>query len=121
MEHAFIDKEQLIAWDPAVIFIDAGGAGLVTNDLKPGSVLAQNLRAVKTGQVYQVFPYNNYTTNYETVLVNTYYIGKLLYPEEFSDINPEAKAEEIYRFFLGQSVLEKMQKLYGGFQKVVIE
>lgn len=121
LEHAFIDKEQLIAWDPAVIFIDAGGAGLVTNDLKPGSVLAQNLRAVKTGQVYQVFPYNNYTTNYETVLVNTYYIGKLLYPEEFSDINPEAKAEEIYRFFLGQSVLEKMQKLYGGFQKVVIE
>ena len=118
LEHAFIDKEQLISWDPAIIFIDAGGAGLVNHDLKPGTVLAQNLQAVKTGQVYQVFPYNNYTTNYETVLANSYYIGKILYPERFSDLNPELKADDIFRFFLGKSVYAEMKKLYGGFQKV---
>ncbi len=118
MEHAFIDKEQLIVLDPAIIFVDAGGAALVKTDLKPGAVLAQNLRAVKNGQLYQVFPYNNYTTNYETVLANTYYIGKVLYPERFSDIEPDVKADQIFRFFLGKNVLKEMKKSYGGFQKV---
>ena len=118
LEHAFIDKEQLISWDPALIFIDAGGAALVKRELKPGAVLAQNLRAVKSGRLYQVFPYNNYTTNYETVLANTYYIGKILYPDSFSDVNPEKKADDIFRFFLGKTVYAEMEKLYGGFQKV---
>lgn len=118
LEHAFIDKEQLISWDPVIIFIDASGAFLVKNELKPGSVLAQNLRAVKSGRLYQVFPYNNYTTNYETVLANTYYIGKILYPKRFYDLNPEIKADAIFRFFLGKSVYPEMKKLYGGFEKV---
>ena len=36
-----------------------------------------------------------YSTNIDTVIANAYYIGKVLYPDEFRDIDPAEKADEI--------------------------
>ena len=42
-----------------------------------------------------MFPYYN---NIETALADIYYVGKVLYPEQFADIDPVEKADEIYSF-----------------------
>ncbi|MBN2368005.1 iron ABC transporter substrate-binding protein [Candidatus Woesearchaeota archaeon] len=120
LEHAFIDPEQIITWNPDIIFIDESGYELVMNDLKNESAFYNTLDAVKQGEVYAVMPYNAYTTNYATVLANSYYIGVVLYPEQFSDIFPDEKADEIYKFLLGKPVYNEMKKMYGGFRKVTI-
>jgi ABC-type Fe3+-hydroxamate transport system, periplasmic component len=59
---------------------------------------------VREGRVYGLLPYNFYSTNYETVLANGYFIGKTLYPDRFEDIDPVEKADEIYTFFVGEPV-----------------
>ena len=56
---------------------------------------------MKNGQVYQ---WPNATANYTNVeipLVSAYFAGSLLYPEAFEDVDFEAKAAEIFEFFLG--------------------
>jgi iron complex transport system substrate-binding protein len=73
---------------------------------------------VKNSEIYGVLPYNYYSTNYGTVLANSYYIGSILFPEKFADIDPEVKADEIYETFVGKSVYQDMKNTYGGFIKI---
>jgi iron complex transport system substrate-binding protein len=121
LEHAFIEKEKLLEWNPDKIFVDTASFSLVKNDLGPGGELGSILKAVKNKQLYTVMPYNWYTTNFATVLANAYYIGKVLYPQQFRDINPETKADRIYRLFVGKGVYASMKKMYGGFHKLRLE
>ena len=109
-----IDKEQLLAWDPDVIFIDESSYALVANDMK--DPVYKSLKAVKNNQVYGLMPYNWYANNYDTVLANAYYMGKILYPDQFSDINPEQKADDIYTMLDGKPVYTNMKQLFGGFK-----
>jgi iron complex transport system substrate-binding protein len=54
------------------------------------------------------------------VLANSYYIGKVLYPDRFADVDPEQKADEIYTMFVGKPVLSDINKNYKnlGFAKI---
>jgi len=72
--------------------------------------------------VYGVLPYNYYNTNYETVLADAYFIGKVLYPDQFSDIDPQEKADEIYTQFVGKPVFKAINKNYKdlGFATITI-
>ncbi|MHA1871773.1 MAG: iron ABC transporter substrate-binding protein, partial [Promethearchaeota archaeon] len=76
------------------------------------------LNAIKNNKTYVVLPYNYYTTNIETELLNAYYIGTIIYPSEFANISIENKAAEIYTEFLGTNVYPKMQELYGGYYQL---
>ena len=116
LEHADVDKEKLIEWDPEIIFIDENGLYLVKDNLQDGSY--DSIEAVKNGELYGVLPYNWYSTNYATVLGNAYYIGKVLYPDKFTDIDLEQKADEIYQDFLGKEVYQDMKSSYGGYKKI---
>ncbi len=122
-EHADIAKEALVDWDPEYIFIDIGTLQLgnegAIGELKSDSSLT-GLSAVKNGNVYGVIPYNFYTTNYESVLANAYFVGKVLYPDRFEDIDPETKADEIYTFFLGKPVFSELNGQYNdtGFKQI---
>ncbi|MGB9940044.1 iron ABC transporter substrate-binding protein, partial [Methanosarcina sp.] len=82
-DHVDIAKEALVDWDPEYIFIDIGTLQLgnegAIGELKNDASLA-GLSAVKNGKVYGVIPYNFYSTNYESVLANAYFAGKVLYP-----------------------------------------
>lgn len=113
-----IDKEKLLSWDPDIIFIDESGLSLVRKDYKKNPQFYQSLKAVKTGRVYGQIPYNYYATNIGTAIADTYYAGKVIYPEQFKDIDPAQKADEIYQFLLGKPVYEQMAKAYGGFKKL---
>jgi len=108
-----IDKEKLLAWDPDVILVDEASYSLVKEDLK--DPVYQSLKAVKNGRVYGVMPYNWYANNYDTVLADAYYVGKILYPDQFADIEPATKADEIYTMLDGKPVYADMKQLFGGF------
>jgi len=116
VSHAFIDKEQLIKWNPDIIFVDEGGISLVMEDLS--DPVYQSISAVKNGELYGIPPYNWYTHNYATTLADAYYIGKVLYPERFVDVDPVKKAEEIYETHVGVPVYEQIASRFGGFKKL---
>lgn len=116
-----IDKEKLIAWNPDKIFIDTLGLQSVREDYQKNPEFYQTLSAFQNGEVYAQLPYNFYTTNIDTAIADAYYMGKVLYPEQFQDIEPEKKADEIYKLLLGKEVYAQMAKDFGGFQKLILQ
>ncbi|AEC52597.1 hypothetical protein PNA2_1682 [Pyrococcus sp. NA2] len=119
--HKFIDKEILLKWQPDYIFIDEGGLKLVLEDYKKNPDFYKSLKAVKEGNVYGLLPYNFYATNIGTAIADAYFIGKVLYPERFKDIDPEKKADEIYSFLVGKPVYKVLAEQFGGFGKIDLE
>ncbi len=110
-DHAMVSREQIIDWDPDVIFVDISGNG-ITDLIETDAY--QALTAVEKDLVYGLLPYNAFTTNQETVLANAYYIGTILYPDTFADIDPVLKADEIFTHMVGMPVFEEMNNSYGG-------
>jgi len=109
-----IDREKLLEWEPEVIFLDEGGLELVMQDYAKVPDFYHTLSAFQAGKVYGLLPYNYYTTNVETALVDAYFIGKALYPDLFEDMDPLVKADEIYNFFVGKPLYAEMAKAFGG-------
>ncbi|NJE26525.1 iron ABC transporter substrate-binding protein [Thermococcus sp. MV5] len=116
--HKFIDKEKLLEWNPEYLFLDEGGLSLVLDDYNKNPEFYNSLTAVKEGNIYGVLPYNFYTTNIGTALADTYFIGKILYPERFEDVDPVKKADEIYTFLVGKPVYKEMAAQFGGFGRI---
>jgi iron complex transport system substrate-binding protein len=110
-----IDKEKLLDWDPDFIFIDQGGYAAVVEDYQKNPTFYEALSAVQNGQVYAQLPYNYYNTNLGTAIADAYYLGKILYPAAFADIDPAQKADEIYTALLGQPAYDQMAAAFGGF------
>ncbi len=121
--YAEVSKEQILSWNPEIIIIDlntmeaAGGGAIYELQTDPSY---QELDAVKTGEIYAVNPHTSMGTNHETSMANAYYIGKLLYPEQFADIDPEKMADEIYSFMDGAPVFSQLNENMKGlsYQKV---
>lgn len=111
--HLFVDKEVLLGLDPDVIFIDGGGLKLVAEDYRKKPDFYQALSAFQSNRIYTLLPFNFYTTNIGTAMADAYAIGKILYPDRFADVDPGAKADEIYRFLVGRPVYEQMKAEYG--------
>ncbi|GFR35424.1 iron ABC transporter substrate-binding protein [Thermobrachium celere] len=116
-----IDKEKLVEWNPDIIFIDLGGLEIVKQDYSKNSKFYDSLKAFKEGNVYSQLPYNFYSTNIDTALVDAYFIGKTVYPERFNDINIKEKADEIYKFFVGKELFDKMKEDFGELGKLQIK
>ena len=120
--HVFMNKEMLLKFNPEVIFIDGGGMTLVKDDFNKKPEYYNALLAFLEQNVYTLLPFNWYATNVGTALADAYAIGKILYPEQFKDMDPENKAGEIYKFLLGTNVYKEMKKDYGPIgQKVLFK
>lgn len=119
--HVFVDREKLLDWDPDVIFIDEAGLGSICEDYSKNSEFYLSLKAFRNGDVYGILPYNYYWTNVGTALADAYYIGKVLYPDRFKDVNPEVKADEIYCFLVGKPVYRDMEEEFGGFTRLTFK
>jgi iron complex transport system substrate-binding protein len=121
-----ISKEQLIDWNPDVLFLDLStlqlsGAASGFWEIRNDSALKM-LSAVQQKRVYGLLPYNWYTKNFGSSLANAYFIGKILYPKQFADVDPSAKADEIYHFLVGQPVFNEMNEQFGNLSfKAVLE
>ncbi|MEE4243666.1 MAG: iron ABC transporter substrate-binding protein [Desulfopila sp.] len=127
LSHATVAKEQIIFWDPQVIFLDVStlrlGAGANGLHQLQNDPAYRSLTALHKGRVYGLFPYNSYTQNYESVFANAYYVGKKLYPERFQDIDPLAKAEEISIFLNGGPAFALMNQQFDNlaFSRIEVE
>ncbi|MGI6782703.1 MAG: iron ABC transporter substrate-binding protein [Aminivibrio sp.] len=113
-----VSKEKLLEWNPDIIFVDISTAtakdeASALNQLASDPALA-SLTAVKEGKIWSVLPYNSYTINYGSVLANGYFVGKVLYPDRFEDVDPAAKADEIYTFLVGKPVFAEMNEGFSG-------
>ena len=127
--HAFIDIEQLFEWEGDgvldYIIVDAGGYDMCIVNLQNTTVGggAGDLECVEAGdpRVVMTLPYNWYTTNFATVLVDAYYLGIRFFSDQFSDLNYTDGHiyEEIYEKFVGESVYSEMANYYyGGFHNI---
>ena len=96
-----IDKEVLVAWDPEVIFLSPVSLSIIEGELQSSPF--KELRAVKDGKVHFVSSYCWYTYNKENALIDAYYVGKIIYPELFEDIDLDQKGVEIFKKFYGDS------------------
>lgn len=118
LSHASVAKEKIIAWNPEVLFLDlssiASAPGFSALEELKTEPAYQYLQAVKAGRVYGVLPYNWYAQNFGATLADAFYVGKILYPERFSDIDPEKKADRIFEFLVGAPVFEQMDAAFGG-------
>lgn len=115
--YAQVSKEKILEWDPDFIIVDlstltaAEGGALVELKNDPSY---KELTAVKNSMVYTVNPHTSMNVNHETTLANSYFIGKLLYPEQFEDIDPVKKADEIYSFVVGEPVFDILKENVDG-------
>ena len=115
--YAQVSKEKILEWDPDFIIVDlstltaAEGGALVELKNDPSY---KELTAVKNSMVYTVNPHTSMNVNHETTLANSYFIGKLLYPEQFEDIDPVKKADEIYTFVVGEPVFDLLNENVDG-------
>lgn len=112
--HMIVSKEKLLEWDPEIIFLDvsstvAEGKASSIEELTNDPAF-RDLRGRKN--IYGVLPYNSYTTNFGSVLANAYYIGSILYPHQFADIDGKQKADEIYAFLVGGRVFAKINGMF---------
>lgn len=115
-EHVMLDPEKLVEWDPDIIFVDEGSYSMVMDDLKEPEF--RKLKAVQSENIYGILPQSYYTHNFSIVLADSYYIGKVLYPEKFSDIDPEEMADEIFEKLVDGLVYDEMKDDFGGFKRI---
>ncbi|MFC1642172.1 ABC transporter substrate-binding protein [Myxococcota bacterium] len=118
LAHIDLSKEQIVTLDPEVVFIDLATLGgdpraNALHELKTDSAY-ESLRALKSGEIYGLLPYAAYAQNYGSTLANAYFVGKVLYPKRFSDIDPMKKADEIYTFLVGAPVFPTINDSLGG-------
>jgi len=99
--HLFVDKEQIMLWDPATIFVDLGSKAVLEEDFRKDPAFYRLLHAARTRRVFSLLPYNYYNTNIELAILNAYFIGKCLYPDRFHDVAMPAKADALLGMFLG--------------------
>lgn len=103
-----IDLEQIIAWDPDIVFLDPGNMDLVNDEYANNPGFFDSLRAVQEGEVYTMPSTNAAGPNITYLLINAYYAGITLYPDQFADVSLEEKAGEIMEQMLGQNFFDQM-------------
>lgn len=113
-----VAKEKILQWDPQVVFLDvntlrAKGEASGLRQLSSDPVYAE-LSAVENGEIWSVLPYNSYTINYGSVLVNSYFVGKILYPSRFADVDIASVADEIYSFLVGKPLYAQISEALSG-------
>ncbi|WP_459129887.1 iron ABC transporter substrate-binding protein [Guggenheimella bovis] len=98
-----IDLEQVLSWDPDLIFIDFNGLDLIKEDIQKNKGFYESLKAVKEGKVYSQISFRSSASNLETALADSYYAATIMYPDAFKDVDPIKKTEEIFTKLLGSN------------------
>ena len=111
-----VDLEQIALWNPDIIFLDPANMDLVNEEYQNNKAFFDSLKAVQNGDVYTMPSTNSAGPNITYLLINAYFTGTILYPEQFKDINIEEKAGEIMEEMLGMNFFDQMESegLYYG-------
>ena len=115
-----IDLEQVLSWDPDVIFVDFNGMSLIMEDYAKNPDYYKALTAVQEGKVYSQISFRSFASNLETALADAYYAACVMYPDRFADIDPVAKAEEIFEKLLGENPYADLKEAGYEFRPIKI-
>ena len=109
---AIIDKEKLVEINPELILLDLSGKELLDEDMQADPNFYKSLDAFKNKKAYYIMPYFTYGMNFDTAILDMYYMGSLAHPDKFSDVDIAAKAAEIYTVFVGKDVYNDLLGTY---------
>lgn len=115
-----IDIEQVLTWDPDVIFLDFNGMDLIREDYRKNPDFYNSLTAVKEGRVYSQISFRSSAVNLDTMLANGYYAGSVVYPEQFADVDIEEKTGEIFTKLLGSNPYDDLKEAGYEFRAITI-
>ena len=115
-----IDVEQVLAWDPEVIFLDFNGMSLINEDYANNPEFYEALTAVQEGRVYSQISFRSSASNLETALADAYYAACIMFPEQFADVDPVEKAGEIFTMLLGTNPYEDLKEAGYEFRPIII-
>lgn len=118
-----IEEEKFVALgqDMDIIIMDAAAVKNIKPLYAEDSAMFDSCKAWREGEVYLQMAYNAYYTNYETALINTWFIAKTVYPDLFADIDMTVKTNEVTQAFLSQELAEQIFACpgsFGGYQKI---
>lgn len=116
-----LDLETIITMNPDVIIIDAAGIDLLREEYAENPAAFALLKAFRNDDVYVQMPYNAYFTNLEIAYADAYYIGKVLYPDAFADVDLAAKFDEISVALLGAPCYEQLAAAVPAFKQFDME
>jgi ABC-type hemin transport system substrate-binding protein len=106
-----ISVEELVKWNPDVIFIKSSGPRYSVGGFRETSLSLtveqvledpqlQTVNAVKTGSVYYITgPCHNEVL--QRVMTGAMYMAKIFYPDKFKDMDLEKEGNEIFKRFFG--------------------
>ncbi len=104
-----------------IMILDAAAVKNIKPLYQEDPTMFDTCKAWKDGNVYLEMAYNAYYTNFEIALINTWFIAKTVYPEQFQDIDLTAKTNEVTKAFLGQELADQIfacPSSFGGYQKI---
>ena len=103
-----------------MIFVDFNGMDLIKEDYATNADFYNSLTAVKEGHVYSQISFRSSASNLETALADAYYGATILYPEQFADVDVEAKTGEIFEMLLGSNPYQDLKNAGYEFRPVTI-
>ena len=115
-----IDVEQVLSWDPEIIFLDFNGMSLINEDYEAHPDFYNALTAVQEGKVYSQISFRSSASNLETALADAYYAACIMYPQQFQDIDPVEKAGEIFTKLLGSNPYQDLKEAGYAFCQITI-
>lgn len=115
-----IDVEQVLSWDPEIIFLDFNGMNLINEDYGAHPDFYNALTAVQEGKVYSQISFRSSASNLETALADAYYAACVMYPQQFQDIDPVEKAGEIFTKLLGSNPYHDLEEAGYAFCQITI-
>lgn len=104
-----------------IMFIDAAAVKNIKPLYEEDNTMFDSMKAWQDGNVYLEMAYNAYYTNYEIALINTWYIAKTVYPEQFEDIDITEKTNEVTKAFFGKELADEIFSApasFGGYQQI---
>lgn len=118
-----IEEEKFVSLgeDMDIMIMDAAAVKNIAPLYQEDATMFDTCKAWKNGEVYLQMAYNAYYTNYETALINTWYVAKTVYPDLFEDIDMTEKTNEVTNMFLGQDLADEIfacPSSFGGYQKI---
>jgi len=96
------DVEDVMAADPDYMFVDCMTYSASKAAYEKDKRSLGNITAIEDEDVYTTLVYKYYGTNWETQLMNVFYVGSVVYPEVFGYEISE-KADGILRLFFEDS------------------
>ncbi|MDG5798839.1 ABC transporter substrate-binding protein [Marinilabiliaceae bacterium ANBcel2] len=116
-----IDLEQLILWNPNYLFIDAAGLSLTKPQIKRETPAGKTLQAIENNSIHTLMPYNWYSTNFETILANSWFAASVLHPDIVSQKKFEKRIRNIFNVMLGKDVSKELKEMYQGWINITKE